>query len=155
MFPCALITYIFAEGHLFPGVAARALTSLANITFHKSQAAVNSTQTAMTYSVLLLGASGTIGTKIAAELAIHKDELKRVAYLTPLADAGPDKEEKYKALKIERIVGSLEDPSSYQGFNIVVSAVGDALCASQPTYMDAAFAAGVKHFYPAECTMSL
>jgi aspartate-semialdehyde dehydrogenase len=106
----------------------------------------------MTYSVLLLGASGTIGTKIAAELAIHKDQLKRVAFLTPLADAGPEKEEKYKVLQIERVVGSLENPTSYQGFDIVVSAVGDALCASQPKYMDAAFAGGVKHLYPAECT---
>jgi len=37
------------------------------------------------------------------------------------------------------------------GFDIVISAVGDALCMNQPKYMDAAFASGVKHFYPAEC----
>lgn len=38
------------------------------------------------------------------------------------------------------------------GFDIVISAVGDALCAKQPEYIDAAIAGGVKHFYPAECT---
>src|ERR1700761_3517716 len=40
------------------------------------------------------------------------------------------------------------------GFDIVISAVGDALCMNQPKYMDAAFAGGVRHFYPAECRPS-
>jgi aspartate-semialdehyde dehydrogenase len=102
-------------------------------------------------SVLLLGATGTIGTKIARELAKQASVLKRVAFLTPLADAGPEKEAKYAALGLERVIGNLEDSSSYADFDIVVSAVGDALCLRQPLYIEAAFEAGVKHFYPAEC----
>lgn len=52
---------------------------------------------------------------------------------------------------LERVVGSLSDPASYKGFDIVISAVGDDLCAKQPEFIDAAFAAGVKHFVPGEC----
>ncbi|KAK9357648.1 hypothetical protein V1504DRAFT_436546 [Lipomyces starkeyi] len=104
----------------------------------------------MTYSVLLLGATGTIGVKIAANLSLQSSQLKRTAFLTPRADAGPAKEAKYATISLERIVGSLEDATSYKGFDVVISAVGDAVCAQQPKYIDAAFAAGVKHLYPAE-----
>ncbi|KAH6665717.1 hypothetical protein B0J14DRAFT_660416 [Halenospora varia] len=104
----------------------------------------------MTYSILLLGATGTIGSLIAAELANHKNRLKRVAFLTTTADAGPEKETKYAAVKLERAVGSLSDPESYKGFDIVISAVGDDLCPHQPEYFDAAIKAGVRHFYPTE-----
>ncbi|KAH8656582.1 hypothetical protein BGZ60DRAFT_417284 [Tricladium varicosporioides] len=104
----------------------------------------------MTYSVLLLGATGTIGSLIATELANHKSHLKRVAFLTPTANAGPDKEVKYAAVKLERVVGSLSDSASYNGFDIVISAVGDDLCPKQPEFFDAAIKAGVRHFYPTE-----
>lgn len=103
------------------------------------------------FSVLLLGATGTIGTKIAYELGKQRSLFKRVAFLTSPIHAGPEKEAKYSALDLERVIGSLEDSSSYLGFDIVVSAVGDALCLKQPIYIEAAFEAGVKHFYPAEC----
>ena len=122
----------------------------------------------MTYSVLLPGATGFIGHKIALQLADHKQSLGRAAFLTPRANGGQEKEDKYAKVPLERIVGTLEDKSSYEGispifqpimsapncqsgFDIVISAVGDALCMNQPKYMDAAFAGGVKHFYPAEC----
>lgn len=105
----------------------------------------------MTYSVLIIGATGNIGSKISKELAAHKSELKRTAFLTAVADAGPEKEAKYAAIDLERVVGGLSDPASYKGFDIVISAVGDDLCAQQAEFADAAFAAGVKHFYPTEC----
>ncbi|KAF8910548.1 hypothetical protein CPB84DRAFT_1821384 [Gymnopilus junonius] len=104
----------------------------------------------MSYSVLLLGATGSIGSQIALKLAKYKDQLKRVAFLTPSADAGADKEAKYKTVPIPRIVGSYEDPATYNGFDIVISAVGDDLCEAQIKYIDAAFEGGVKHFYPSE-----
>jgi len=105
----------------------------------------------MGYSVLLLGATGTIGSKIAQYLALHKHRFTRAAFLTALENAGPDKETKYASVKLERVVGSLTDPSSYSGFEIIISAVGDDLCARQHAYIDAAYEGGVKHFYPAEC----
>ncbi|KAG9235198.1 hypothetical protein BJ875DRAFT_529749 [Amylocarpus encephaloides] len=101
-------------------------------------------------SVLIIGATGAIGSKIAKEIETLKSSFKRAAFLTPLADAGLEKEAKYAAIDLERVIGSLSDPASYSGFDIVVSAVGDDLCAQQPKFIDAAFAGGVKHFYPAE-----
>lgn len=68
----------------------------------------------MTYSVLLLGATGLIGRKIARELSNHKSSLKRVAFLTPTANAGQEKEEKYSKIPLERVVGALEDTNSYK-----------------------------------------
>ena len=108
----------------------------------------------MTYSVLLLGATGTIGSQIALKLAKYKDQLGRVAFLTPSADGGAEKEARYKNVPIPRVVGSYEDPASYKGFDIVISAVGDPLCEAQIKYIDASFEGGVKHFYPAECKSS-
>jgi uncharacterized protein YbjT (DUF2867 family) len=69
----------------------------------------------MTYSVLLLGATGLIGSKVAKELSIHKGILKRVAFLTPTANAAPEKEKRYAEVPIERVNGALEDEKSYKG----------------------------------------
>ncbi|KAF4630751.1 hypothetical protein G7Y89_g7383 [Cudoniella acicularis] len=104
----------------------------------------------MTYSILLLGATGFIGSLIAAELAILKEQklLERTAFLT--STSSPEKEAKYAAVPLERITGSLTDPASYRGFDIVISAVGDDLCAQQVEFIDAAFEGGVRHFYPTE-----
>ncbi|KDR76013.1 hypothetical protein GALMADRAFT_279302 [Galerina marginata CBS 339.88] len=109
----------------------------------------------MSFSVLLLGATGTIGSQIALKLAKYQDQLKRVAFLTSSADGQPEKEAKYKTVPIPRVVGSFEDPASYHGFDIVISAVGDTLCEAQIKYIDAAFEGGAKHFYPAEYGMDL
>jgi len=112
-------------------------------------------QLTMTYSVLLLGATGTIGGQIAVKLAKYQDKLNRVAFLTSSESGGPEKEAKYKTVPLPRVVGSFEDPSSYHGFDIVISAVCDPLCEAQIKYIDAAFEVGVKHFYPAEYGMDL
>lgn len=69
----------------------------------------------MTYSVLLLGATGLIGFKIANELSLHKDTLKRVAFLTPTAIADPEKEAKYSEVPLERVSGALDAAHSYTG----------------------------------------
>ncbi|KAH9481224.1 Isoflavone reductase-like protein IRL [Psilocybe cubensis] len=108
----------------------------------------------MPSSVLLLGATGGIGALIAGQLSSHRHQFDRVAFLTAIADAGPEKEAKYKAVPLPRIVGALDDPASYNGFDIVVSSVND-LEGAQIRYIDAAFAGGIKHFYPAEFGMDL
>ncbi|CAG8956480.1 hypothetical protein HYFRA_00003866 [Hymenoscyphus fraxineus] len=107
------------------------------------------------YSVLILGATGTIGSKISHELSVQKSKFQRAAFLTPLSDAGPKKEDRYAKVGLERVVGSLSDSASYTGFDIVISAVGDDLCAQQHEFIDAAFKGGVKHFVPGECKYSL
>ncbi|KAF9552292.1 NAD(P)-binding protein [Agrocybe pediades] len=104
----------------------------------------------MTYSVLLIGATGDVGSKIAAKLAKYKGQLKRVAFLTSTAKSTPEKEAKYAEVPIERVVGDFEDPETYRGFDIVICAIHDAFVLEQIKYFDAAFAAGVKHVYPTE-----
>ncbi|CAG8978251.1 hypothetical protein HYALB_00009148 [Hymenoscyphus albidus] len=96
------------------------------------------------------GATGTIGSKISHQLSLQKSKFKRAAFLTPLSDAGPKKEDRYAKVGLERVVGSLSDSASYTGFDIVISAVGDDLCAQQHEFIDAAFKGGVKHFVPGE-----
>jgi aspartate-semialdehyde dehydrogenase len=108
----------------------------------------------MTFSVLLVGATGFIGSKFAAELAAHKNQFKRVAFLAASTD-NAEKEARYAKVPLERVKGGPESAASYKGFDIVLSAVGDDLCARQGVYFDAALEGGVKHFYPGECKCSL
>lgn len=105
------------------------------------------------YSVIILGATGIIGLELVKQFSVQKSHFKRLAFLTALADAGPEKEARYSKVEqqLERVVGSFSDPASYKGFDIVISVVGDDLCAQQHEFIDAAFAAGVKHFFPGEC----
>lgn len=58
----------------------------------------------MAYSILVLGATGLIGSKIAQELSLHKDTLKKVAFLTPTATADPEKEAKYAEVRLNVFV---------------------------------------------------
>jgi uncharacterized protein YbjT (DUF2867 family) len=80
----------------------------------------------MTYSVLLLGATGLIGSKVAKELSIHKDALKRVAFLTPAANSAPEKEKRYAGVPIERVNGALDDAKSYEGLPYFVKVRRDS-----------------------------
>jgi len=104
----------------------------------------------MSNSVLLIGATGFVGTKIAAELAVHKDQFKRVAFLAAATD-NAGKEARYAKVPLERVKGSPENSASYKGFDIVVSAVGDDLCAKQGVFFEAAVEGGARHFLPGEC----
>ena len=107
----------------------------------------------MPYSVLLLGATGSPGSSIAKKLAKYKDQLKRVAYLTVTAKSTPEKEAKYASVPLERVVGNLEDPETYRGFDILICATYHKVVLDQIKYFDAAFAGGVKHIYPSECEL--
>jgi NAD dependent epimerase/dehydratase family enzyme len=78
----------------------------------------------MTYAVLLLGATGLIGSKIAQELAIHKNSLNRIAFLTPDAKPSPEKEKKYSTVPLERITGALDNSASYEGWISFLARIG-------------------------------
>ncbi len=112
----------------------------------------------MPYAVLLLAvASEDPGRRIAGELALQKHHFSRAAALvepSSRTDSDADKEEAGSLLGpevLERVTGDWSEAHSYRGFDIVISAVGEDLYLEQRNYMDAAFAGGVKHFYPAEC----
>jgi aspartate-semialdehyde dehydrogenase len=106
----------------------------------------------MTYSILLLGATTTLGQRIAKCLALRAKDFSRTAVLIP-SNSGDDATTgaRHDPDGFEVIVGSLIDPNSYNGFDIVVSAVGDDLCLTRDEHINAAIAGGVRHFYPTEC----
>jgi hypothetical protein len=52
---------------------------------------------------------------------------------------GAEKEEKYKSIPLERGVGFMYEPATYNGFDIVIPAVGNDLCLDQTKFADAAF----------------
>jgi hypothetical protein len=103
----------------------------------------------MTYAILLLGVTTALGHNVAKQLSLYAQDLARVAVLIPPTDT--KKETKLASGGLEGVYGSLTDPNSYQGFDVVVSTVEDDLCNAQKEHIGAAIAGGVKHFYPAEC----
>jgi len=109
----------------------------------------------MSYSVLLIGATGSPGKNIANKLAKYKHQLKRIAYLTTTAKSTPEREAKYALVPLERVVGDPEDPETYRGFDILICATYHKVTLDQIKYFDAAFAGGVKHVYPSECKFCL
>lgn len=64
-------------------------------------------------AVLLIGASGFLGTAISQELLIQKSKFKKIAAL-----AAPEKAAKFKDIEaqgMEIVIGSATDSSSYKG----------------------------------------
>jgi len=103
----------------------------------------------MAPSVLIIGAGGAIGTPLVAEFIKQNSSFSRIAIL--LSD--PSKKSKFGSAEtsgIEFVTGSFLDKSSYEGFDTVVSTVGNAILKLQPAMIDQAIAAGVRQFYPSE-----
>jgi hypothetical protein len=105
----------------------------------------------MPYSILLLGVTTMLGQKVARSLALRAQDFGRIAILT---GGDTEKEARAASNELECIAGSLTDPNSYRGFDVVLSMVEDDVCAVQKEYIDAAIVGCVKHFYPAECQRS-
>ncbi|KIW70796.1 hypothetical protein PV04_03036 [Phialophora macrospora] len=101
----------------------------------------------MTYSILLLGVTTSLGHKVVRSLALRAQDFGRIAILT---DGDTENEARAASNGLECIAGSLTDPNSYRGFDVVLSMVEDDVCAAQKEYIDAAIGGCVKHFYPAE-----
>ncbi|KAJ6517979.1 hypothetical protein C8R47DRAFT_960115 [Mycena vitilis] len=102
----------------------------------------------MAPSVLLIGASGSLGAPLVKEFQKQRARFARVAIL-----ADPAKAHKFAEVQengIDLVVGSFLDSKSYQGFDVVLSLVGNALMRLQPGMIEAAVAGGVRHFYPSE-----
>ncbi len=111
----------------------------------------------MSYAILVLGGASPLGHKVSTELARQKHHFSSAAFLTHAVDAAPQQEDRYATIDLDRVVGDYSNPDPYKGFDVVLSATGDdghrcGGCAQRQTeYIDAAFAAGVRHFYPNEC----
>ncbi|KAJ6560953.1 hypothetical protein B0H10DRAFT_1966757 [Mycena sp. CBHHK59/15] len=102
----------------------------------------------MAPSVLIIGASGSLGRPLVEEFQRQKSRFNRVAILSD-----PDKAYKFADVnknEIEVVMGSFLDSNSYKGFDVVLSLAGNSVMRLQPAMIEAAIAGGVRHFYPSE-----
>ncbi|KZF25654.1 NAD(P)-binding protein [Xylona heveae TC161] len=102
----------------------------------------------MAPSVLLIGASGSLGVPLVEEFIRQKSKFERIAIL-----ADPSRAKKFEDVQkrgIDVVTGSFLDPNSYKGFSVVISLAGNPIMRLQPAMIEAAVAAGVRHFYPSE-----
>ncbi|KAJ6572635.1 hypothetical protein B0H10DRAFT_2168683 [Mycena sp. CBHHK59/15] len=102
----------------------------------------------MAPSVLIIGASGSLGRPLVEEFQRQKSRFNRVAILSD-----PDKGYKFADVnknEIEVVMGSFLDSNSYKGFDVVLSLAGNSVMRLQPAMIEAAIAGGVRHFYPSE-----
>jgi len=106
-------------------------------------------------SVLLVGATGGLGQYVAQELLNNRESFSRVGFYHNTAR--PTDESKAALLKtlqdggIEIIAADgYANPNPYKGFECVMIFLGNHGLHLQPTIIDAAIEAGVRHFYPSE-----
>jgi len=101
----------------------------------------------MAPTVLLIGASGTLGSLVVEEFIKHLSKFDKVGIL-----AEPSKVSKFETVTkgIQIVLGSFLDPKSYAGYDTVMSFAGNAIMRLQPAMIEAAIAGGVTHFYPSE-----
>jgi uncharacterized protein YbjT (DUF2867 family) len=102
----------------------------------------------MAPSVLVIGASGTMGKPTVEELLSKKDKFAKIGIL-----ADPNRASKFDHLKsrgVEVVTGSYLEAKNYTGYDTVLCLVGNALMKLQPGIIEAAAAGGVRHFYPSE-----
>ncbi|KAJ7887126.1 hypothetical protein B0H14DRAFT_3082129 [Mycena olivaceomarginata] len=99
-------------------------------------------------SVIVVGASGSVGRPLMAEFLAQISKFGRVAVLSD-----PAKVARFAEIQghgIEIVAGSFLDGKSYEGFNVVISLVGNATLKLQPGMIEAAIAGGARHFIPSE-----
>ncbi|KAJ7888507.1 hypothetical protein B0H13DRAFT_1627071 [Mycena leptocephala] len=102
----------------------------------------------MAPSVVIIGASGTVGRPLVQEFLKNKTGFGRIAVL-----ADPTKVSRFTDVQsqgVEVVVGSFLEANSYKGFDTVISLTGNTAMKLQPGMIDAAIAGGVRHFYPSE-----
>ncbi|KAJ7899253.1 hypothetical protein B0H14DRAFT_3543635 [Mycena olivaceomarginata] len=102
----------------------------------------------MAPSVVIIGASGTVGRPLVQEFLKNKTRFGRIAVL-----ADPTKISRFTNVQsqgVEVVVGSFLEANSYKGFDTVISLTGNTAMKLQPGMIDAAIAGGVRHFYPSE-----
>ncbi|KAF8215092.1 hypothetical protein K438DRAFT_2123779 [Mycena galopus ATCC 62051] len=102
----------------------------------------------MAPSVIIIGASGALGRPLVEEFQEQRARFGRVAILSDPAKA-------YKFSEVQKsgtevVIGSFLDFKCYQGFDVVLSLVGNGAMRLQPGMIEAAVAGGVRHFYPSE-----
>jgi putative NADH-flavin reductase len=108
-------------------------------------------------NLLLLGATGYIGTYILEQIIKAKENFGKIAIFTSpsTAEKKPDVLEKLKGQGVEVIIGdtgnSEELLKAFEGVDTVISAVGRPIIAQQIDWINLAIQApSVKRFFPSE-----
>ncbi|KAF7369782.1 NAD(P)-binding protein [Mycena venus] len=99
-------------------------------------------------SVIVVGASGSVGRPLMLEFLAQKSKFGRVAVLSDPAKTA--RFDDIQAKGIEIVAGSFLETKSYKGFEVVISLAGNAAMKLQPAMIDAAIAGGARHFIPSE-----
>ncbi|KAJ7760247.1 hypothetical protein DFH07DRAFT_884056, partial [Mycena maculata] len=102
----------------------------------------------MAPSVIIIGASGTVGRPLVQEFLKNKIAFGRIAVL-----ADPTKVSRFTDVQsqgVEVVVSSFLEANSYKGFDTVISLTGNTAMKLQPGIINAAIDGGVRHFYPSE-----
>ncbi|KAM0249164.1 hypothetical protein ACHAQJ_009171 [Trichoderma viride] len=102
----------------------------------------------MAPSVLIIGAGGAFGSPLLDEFIKYKSRFSRIGILSDPAKIS--KFSNFAAQGIDVVSGSFLDPKAYEGFDTVVSVVGNSIMRLQPAMIESAIAGGVRHFYPSE-----
>ncbi|KAJ6582861.1 hypothetical protein DFH09DRAFT_1029235 [Mycena vulgaris] len=102
----------------------------------------------MAPSVLIIGASGSLGRPLVAEFQKQKSRFARVAILSDPAKAHKFADAQKNGIEV--VLGSFLDSKSYEGFDVVLSLAGNATMRLQSAMIEAAIAGGASHFYPSE-----
>jgi len=105
-------------------------------------------------SVLVLGPTGGFGQFILPELIRRKAEFKRIGAFVDLTRPQDDKKaqilQKYTEQGVEIVKASPGLSEPFRGFDVVIAALGNHAIKNQPSLIDTAIAAGVRHWYSSE-----
>ncbi|KAJ9605002.1 hypothetical protein H2200_010391 [Cladophialophora chaetospira] len=108
-------------------------------------------------SILLIGATGvgSFGDYVAQELAKEFGHFRRIAFFNntsrPTDDAKQARLHNLQSQGFEIVqAADYASPEPYKGFDCVLIFLGNHGLYLQPTIIDAAIQAGVRHFYPSE-----
>jgi hypothetical protein len=105
-------------------------------------------------AILVIGPTGAIGKLLCQALISRKSEFKRIAFFNDTSR--PETEEKqslYTTFRnggMEQVSGRYTDTTAFTGFDCVLMPLGNHAIKYQPTIIDAAITAGVRHFYTSE-----
>ena len=106
-------------------------------------------------SVLIVGATGRFGTDITHALAAQKSSFHRIAAFNDTnRPASLEKESTLSSFRsegVEIVDGhGYNSPEPFRGFDCVLMPLGNHALVQQPSIIDTAITAGVRHFYPSE-----
>ncbi|KAL6807873.1 hypothetical protein GGI42DRAFT_366494 [Trichoderma sp. SZMC 28013] len=105
-------------------------------------------------AILVVGPTGSIGKVLCQSLISRKSEFKRIAFFNDTSR--PETEEKRALFDIfrnggmEQVSGQYKDTEPFVGFDCVLMPLGNHAIKFQPTIIDSAITAGVRHFYTSE-----